>query len=232
MSENNTGVKVAASPYGTFIDFLYANMKLVAPPGLETRVNDIPVYKGSDFIQTCYQFSPQELEEINKTGVLWLSVLGHNWPPLGVNAWIPRHRPTDLIIFGDDFIQSGKVKILQYLDINLILLDSPIEETDFRWRKITGGGVNADGDPLDQYDLEFKVVTKDEINGETIDLSPIQGGRYLFAEELQILGRLTDLEVFQPLKYLFPDLQDHSLIMIQKPQPEAKIILLGDNGLN
>jgi hypothetical protein len=230
MSENN-GLKIAPSPYGSFIDFLYANMRLVAPPGQEAIVGEIPCYKGPNFIQSCYQLSPQELEEVNKTGVIWLSVLGQMWPPLRVDAWIPRHRPTDLIIFGDEFIHSGKVKILQYLDINLIILDSPLEETDFRWREIKGGGTNADGDPIDQYDLEFKVIRPAATGGGT-ELSPIQGGRYIFGEALEILGRLKDLEIFQPLKYIFPDLQDHTLVMVQKAPTEGKIITLGERGLN
>lgn len=53
-----------------FIDFLYANLNLTAPAGSEDKVEEIRAYRGQSHITACYNLSPEELTEINKTGVI------------------------------------------------------------------------------------------------------------------------------------------------------------------
>ena len=55
---------------------------------------DLPVWKGQvpldDSSQTfpaiisCWRLSKEDLDEINRTGVVWLSITGHGMPPVSI----------------------------------------------------------------------------------------------------------------------------------------------------
>ena len=63
------------------------NLILKAPSGKEKEVEDLPVTKltfdnGSKAIESCWKLSPKELEQINKTGVIYFACMGENHPPI------------------------------------------------------------------------------------------------------------------------------------------------------
>jgi hypothetical protein len=67
------------------IDFKDSNEVLKGP-----NCNDLPVFydKTSANIISCWELSKEELEEVAKTGKIWLQVLGYQ-PPLVVEGINP-----------------------------------------------------------------------------------------------------------------------------------------------
>ena len=51
--------------------------------------NDLPVHKTKDQIISCWKLTKEELEQINKTGVIWFSVMGQSQPPI----WLGTENP-------------------------------------------------------------------------------------------------------------------------------------------
>lgn len=207
-----------------FIDFLYANLNLTAPAGSEDKVAEIRAYRGQSHISACYNLSPEELAEINKTGVIWLSMLGHKWPPVQLSPWIPQHRAdafADLRVYGDPLVlmvnrDQGEVVPLFYLDLALLFVKLPNDYQDFIFRERKD--INQllelglpEGTPV--YDLEYRERTA----------GVHTSGGFYFSQALQILGRYKDLARLEPLKYLFPFLQKEEtgdyLVLAPKDPP-------------
>lgn len=202
--------------FGQFINFLYANLILGAPKGMEDKVTPIHAFRGKNYVTGCYQFSAKELEEINKTGVLWLSFMGPNWPPVRVDAFIPAHNPDDVTIFGEEM--SKRLHVLYYLDLAVFVLEVDPGEEDFAWQLVEKGGLVEDKQ-VDVFNLQFKQAPGESHTGD----------KYLFGEELVVLGFLRDLERLQPLKMLYPMLSDNHLILMKPekaPEPTGRIIKL------
>lgn len=57
------------------VNFRGANLILKAPPGRDD-VDPIHVMKNRGMVVSCWQFEPEELEEILKTGQVFLSSMG------------------------------------------------------------------------------------------------------------------------------------------------------------
>jgi len=71
------------------IEFPEANKTLTAPPDLEGCM-DLPVFNDRVASVSCWQPTPDELDEINATGKVWLSVFaGESAPPV----WVSGHYP-------------------------------------------------------------------------------------------------------------------------------------------
>jgi hypothetical protein len=51
--------------------------------------NDLPAHKAADQIISCWKLTKEELEQINKTGVIWFSVMGQSQPPI----WLGTENP-------------------------------------------------------------------------------------------------------------------------------------------
>ncbi len=56
--------------------------------------HDLPAYHGDDtggqpVIISCWQPTPEELEEINRTGKVWLFIVGTSQPPVSVTGHHP-----------------------------------------------------------------------------------------------------------------------------------------------
>lgn len=51
--------------------------------------NDLPAHKAKDQIISCWKLTKEELEQINKTGVIWFSVMGQSQPPI----WLGTENP-------------------------------------------------------------------------------------------------------------------------------------------
>ena len=67
------------------VGFEGANKVFHAPKGMET-CRDLQVFQSSEEIISCWRFSEDELAEINRTGVVWLSVSGTVTPPVSVSG--------------------------------------------------------------------------------------------------------------------------------------------------
>jgi hypothetical protein len=81
-----------------FAEFPEANDVLKASPGTEHYVNDLPIYRQAQTtaqlpcVVSCARLSPEELAEVNRTGVVYLQVIGHTHPPVslhGINPFVP-----------------------------------------------------------------------------------------------------------------------------------------------
>lgn len=51
----------------------------------------LPVFKGTDVegmpvIISCWQLSKEDLEELAKTGQIWLTITGHGMPPVSLRT--------------------------------------------------------------------------------------------------------------------------------------------------
>lgn len=216
-----------------FIDFLYANLELGAPPGMEEEVVPIRAFKGATHVTGYYQFSDEELAEINKTGGLWLSFMGSSWPPVQVNPFVPAHRYDafkEVQVYGNTMVQavnSGDLVCLFYLDLALMFLKVPTTQSDFIWRTLPleeclkyvpdeAGKFDKEGSSRQVYDMEYRD------NG-----SPVHsGGQYLFSEPLQVLGRFKDLPRLQPLDFIYPMLKQEGagdlLVLAPKDPPKKE----------
>lgn len=51
--------------------------------------NDLPAHKAKDQIISCWKLTKEELEQVNKTGVIWFSVMGQSQPPI----WLGTDNP-------------------------------------------------------------------------------------------------------------------------------------------
>lgn len=209
-----------------FIDFLYANLTLSAPKGQEDKVEPIKAFRGQTHISACYNLSPEELAEINRTGVIWLSMLGQRWPPVQLSPWVPAHRAEALSkvkVYGITMvnkINSGDELVpIFYLDLALLFMKIPIEYQDFIFRERNDLSETERRDigledNLPVYDMEFRDRTS----------AVHTSGEFYFNQALQVLGRYKDLERIQPLKYLFPFLQleetgDYLVLAPKDPPP-------------
>lgn len=81
-------------------EFPEANDVLRAAPGTEDYVNDLPIFRqpmrGEELpegqqpcVVSCFRFSPEELAEINRTGVVYHMVLGYTHAPVSLHGLSP-----------------------------------------------------------------------------------------------------------------------------------------------
>lgn len=66
------------------VNFEGANLILRAPKGQEETCNDLHVFRNRRMVVSCWQLDAAELEEIARTGCVYLSVAGPTHPPLYV----------------------------------------------------------------------------------------------------------------------------------------------------
>ncbi len=75
--------------------FPEANFTFLKPEGMtDEECMDLPVWKGnfngSPAIISCWKFAKEDLEEINRTGQIYLSIAGSGMPPVSLfteNLW-------------------------------------------------------------------------------------------------------------------------------------------------
>jgi len=68
-------------------EFPEANLVLGPPEGCEDSVLPLQVRRLDGCLVSCWRFSPEELAEIARTGLVWLSVWGsQTQPPVLVTA--------------------------------------------------------------------------------------------------------------------------------------------------
>lgn len=59
---------------------------LKPPPGDEERVGPLPVRRLEGRVVSCWRLSPEELAEVQRTGVVWLSIFGHTHAPVAITG--------------------------------------------------------------------------------------------------------------------------------------------------
>ena len=70
--------------------FKEANFTFEKPKSMtDEQCMDLSVFKGADtsgqpVIVSCWQFSKEDLEEIQKTGLIYLQISGHGMPPVSL----------------------------------------------------------------------------------------------------------------------------------------------------
>lgn len=70
-----------ANPVG----FEGANKVFLAPPDME-NCGDLEVHQDEHGITSCWRMTKSDLEEINRTGVVWLRISGGGMPPVCVSG--------------------------------------------------------------------------------------------------------------------------------------------------
>ena len=67
------------------VEFPESNIKFGKPGSMTAaECGDLPCYFNGEQIVSCWQLTPEELEEINSTGVVWIMVWGQGTPPICV----------------------------------------------------------------------------------------------------------------------------------------------------
>lgn len=67
--------------------FAESNQTYVGPAG--AGIDDLPVHKTPSTVVCCWELTPLEIQEILKTGVVWVHVLGHTVIPMYVSGHSP-----------------------------------------------------------------------------------------------------------------------------------------------
>lgn len=68
----------------TSVDFQGTNTRLL---GGADDVEDMTVFRNGKCVVSCWQLTPEELEEVKRTGMVWLSVFsGPTSPPVCVGS--------------------------------------------------------------------------------------------------------------------------------------------------
>lgn len=76
-------------------DFPQRNFVYGKPADMtDEQCMSLPVFKGTQYtdedgntvpcIVSCWKFNKEDLEEIQKTGCIWLSITGHGMPPVSL----------------------------------------------------------------------------------------------------------------------------------------------------
>lgn len=72
---------------GLPLDFAGTNVVMTAPRGEEDNVSAVRAFRNERCCVTCWTFSPEEMEEIVRTGRVYLSVYGNGgMPPVYIGA--------------------------------------------------------------------------------------------------------------------------------------------------
>lgn len=68
------------------VGFEGANFVFAAPKGQEHRVHDLEVARFDDHSVSCWRLTDEELEEVKRTGVVWLRTDGLGMYPIYVSG--------------------------------------------------------------------------------------------------------------------------------------------------
>jgi hypothetical protein len=72
------------------VDFTERNFVFTKPNDMtDEQCSDLPVFKGQTSdgfpcIVSCWKLSKEDLEEVTKNGVVYLSITGHGMPPVSL----------------------------------------------------------------------------------------------------------------------------------------------------
>lgn len=68
------------------VDFEGANVIMQAPEGCEDEVLDLPVFKHHKGLTFAVMLDEEEKAKVAKTGIVWVSIMSHSMPPIGVGT--------------------------------------------------------------------------------------------------------------------------------------------------
>jgi hypothetical protein len=71
------------------IKFEQATEVLGAPQGMEKEVGGIPIYRNDEEIISCWEMDREERAEFEKTGKIYLRIMGPNTYPLAIDILNP-----------------------------------------------------------------------------------------------------------------------------------------------
>ncbi len=66
---------------GHSADFVGVNARLLAPSGQEETCNTLHVFRNRAMVVSCWTFSPEEMEQIIRTGRVYVAIAGVTQPP-------------------------------------------------------------------------------------------------------------------------------------------------------
>ena len=84
----------------TPVGFEGANDLLRAPPNTDCR--DLEIYRNNDGITSCWRLTEKEIEEVVKTGVIWIHAVGVTHPPIFISGHA-------LVLIGDRGAKAEKI---------------------------------------------------------------------------------------------------------------------------
>ncbi len=96
-----------AQPY----PFLGFSNVFRAPPGLEGEVGSCPAYVGENEIITCWELTPEELEEVKSTGLVWLSFLSEGLVPHKIMGEAPMYYTNPLTGVSEKYRADGSCMV-------------------------------------------------------------------------------------------------------------------------
>lgn len=71
-------------------EFPEQNMVFTKPQSMtDEECGSLPAYRGEGQIISCWEVTPEDLERIKETGVIWLSVSGAGQPPVYIGTEYP-----------------------------------------------------------------------------------------------------------------------------------------------
>jgi hypothetical protein len=71
---------------GVPVDFEGANLIMAAPKGKEDEVLDLPVFKHPQGLTFAVMLDDEEKAKVAETGIVWVSIMSHSMPPIGIGA--------------------------------------------------------------------------------------------------------------------------------------------------
>ena len=76
------------------IPFPESNKTYKAPEG-HPEVLDLPTYQGGGLILSKWKLTKPEIEEVMRTGVVWIWVMGQGMPPVSISVGDPFKQQQD-----------------------------------------------------------------------------------------------------------------------------------------
>lgn len=63
-----------------------ANVTFRAPKGEEDRVSDLSVFRNRGGLISKWRLTPEEIEEVRRTGFVYLNIMGQGMPPVWIGS--------------------------------------------------------------------------------------------------------------------------------------------------
>lgn len=72
------------------ITFPQQNVTFTKPESMtDEECGSLPAYRGEGQIISCWKLSPEDLNKVQETGIIWLSIVGSQQPPVWVGPDSP-----------------------------------------------------------------------------------------------------------------------------------------------
>lgn len=74
---------------GTPVSFPEQNDNLQPAKGSESKVTALPCFRDGDQVISAWRFTPEEIDQIVQTGIVWCQVLGNTQPAVYLTGNYP-----------------------------------------------------------------------------------------------------------------------------------------------